>query len=85
MWSKDESKTTLLFIQCVDFPKLEARYLVKTSIWVSPYLWYNSRRTAIIQILRNASPFWLRQPGNRLLMRHYTISLPLYGKTWLKE
>jgi len=25
--------------------------------------------------LRNGSPFWLRQPGNRLWMRNYTIPL----------
>ena len=26
-------------------------------------------------LLRNGSPFWLRQPGNRLWMRNYTIPL----------
>ena len=32
-------------------------------------------KAAIILLLRSGSLFWLRQPGNRLWMRNYTIPL----------
>ena len=38
-------------------------------------MWYNSRKRGYYTFLRNGSPFWLRQPGNRLWMRNYTIPL----------
>ena len=38
-------------------------------------VWHNSRKRGYYTFLRNGSPFWLRQPGNRLWMRNYTIPL----------